>query len=156
MCSVVLVSSFHFFCICLFSRFLDGRAIPQYREWSSFGNCHVGFPSVCKISFVQCRNMFGNAVFLDFFMPRRCCACCWSGVTRSIQSCRACVCGFVVVLFHVECCLIIVVASCEVTRHYVSVRRLDCNHPCGSAASGNVGPVLPRFLLHRDMHLYAG
>ena len=83
---------FIFFGICSFSRFLDGRAIPQYREWSSFGNCHVGFPSVCKISFVQCKNMFGNAVFLDFFMPRRCCACCWSGVTRSMQSCRACVC----------------------------------------------------------------
>ena len=74
--------------------------------------------SVCKISFVQCRNMFGNVVFLDFFMPRRCCACCWSVVTWSMQSCRACVCGFVVVLFHVECCVIIVVAFCEVTRHY--------------------------------------
>ena len=112
--------------------------------------------SVCKISFVQCRNMFGNVVFLDFFMPRRCCACCWSVVTWSMQSCRACVCGFVVVLFHVECCFIIVVASCEVTRHYGLVRGLNCNHPCGSAAGGNVGAVLPRFLLHRDMHVYVG
>ena len=49
--------------------------------------------------------MFGNVVFLDFFMPRRCCVCCWSVVTRSMQSCRACVwfrCGVVScrVLFH--------------------------------------------------------
>ena len=100
--------------------------------------------------------MFGNVVFLDFFMPRRCCACCWSVVTWSMQSCRACVCGFVVVLFHVECCVIIVVAFCEVTRHYGLVRGLNCNHPCGSAAGGNVGAVLPRFLLHRDMYLYVG
>ena len=69
---------------------------------------------------------------------------------------RVCVCGSVVVLFHVECCFIIVVASCEVTRHYGLVRGLNCNHPCGSAAGGNVGAVLPRFLLHRDMHVYVG
>ena len=67
-----------------------------------------------------------------------------------------CVCGFVVVLFHVECCFIIVVAFCEVTRHFGLVRGLNCNHPCGSAAGGNVGAVLPRFLLHRDMHVYVG
>ena len=67
-----------------------------------------------------------------------------------------CVCVFVVVLFHVECCFIIVVAFCEVTRHYGLVRGLNCNHPCGSVAGGNVGAVSPRCLLHRDMYLYVG
>ena len=106
------------------------------------------FPLFARFLLFSARICFGNAVFLDFFMPRRCCACCCSGVTRSMQSCRACVCVcvFVVVLFHVECCFIIVVAFCEVTRHYGLVRGLICNHPCGSAAGGNVGAVLPRCL----------
>ena len=162
LCSVGLVSSLHlffvfFFGICSFSRFLDGRAIPQYREWSSFGNCHVGFPSVCKISFVQCKNMFWQRCVSRFLhaatMLRVLLV--WRYKVDAKLSC-VCVCVFVVVLFHVECCFIIVVASCEVTRHYGLVRGLNCNHPCGSAAGGNVGAVLPRCLLHRDMYLYVG
>ena len=46
------VISYDVFGIRWFSRFLDGRAISAVLRVKFFRNCHVGFPSVCKISSV--------------------------------------------------------------------------------------------------------
>ena len=152
------VISYDVFGIRWFSRFLDGRAISAvfarvefFRKLSCwFSLCLQDFfclvpeyvlATLC-FSIASCRTMLRVLLF-------------WRYKVDAKLSC-VCVCVFVEVLFHVECCFIIVVAFCEVTRHYGLVRGLNCNHPCGSVAGGNVGAVLPRFFLHRDMYLYVG
>ena len=99
-----------------------GARFAQNREWSSLQDffCSVQEYVLATMCFsISCRDDVARVAGLLL-----------QGRGKVVVR----VCGFVVVLFHVECCFIIVVASCEVTRPY----------------------GLIRFLLHRDMHLYVG